>query len=68
VRIFPGCQEIRISSTSPAVVQADGDIIGSTPVEIKVIPRCVQVIIPAPRKGILPEIEFLNPLFHPPER
>jgi YegS/Rv2252/BmrU family lipid kinase len=68
VRIFPGCEEIRISSTSPAVVQADGDIIGSTPVEIKVIPRCVQVIIPAPRKGILPEIEFLNPLFHPPER
>ena len=68
VRIFPGCTNIGISSSNPVAVQADGDIIGTTPIEIKVVPRCVKVIVPAPRKSLLPEIEFLNPLIHPPER
>lgn len=68
VRIFPGCEIIKITSSSPAMVQADGEIIGTTPVEINVLPRCVQVIVPLPRKGILPEIDFLNPLIHPAER
>lgn len=68
VRIFPGCENIQISSASPAVVQADGEIIGTTPVEINIIPQCIRVIIPLPRKSILPEIDFLNPLIHPPER
>lgn len=68
VHIFPGCESIKITCSSPAVVQADGEIIGTTPVEINVLPRCVQVIVPPPRKGILPEIDFLNPLIHPAER
>jgi YegS/Rv2252/BmrU family lipid kinase len=55
MRIFQGCESIRISCDAPAVVQADGEIIGTTPVEIKVIPRCVTVIIPAARKSLLPD-------------
>ncbi len=67
-RIFSGCETITITGTPPAVVQADGEIIGKTPVEIKVIPRCVQVITPVPRRTLLEEIDFLNPLTHSPER
>ena len=54
MRIFKGCRSIKILCDSPAVVQADGEIIGTTPVEIKVIPRCVNVIIPSARKSLLP--------------
>ena len=61
MHIYQGCKSIRISCSSPAVVQADGEIIGKTPVDIEVVPRCVKVIVPAPRKRLLPEIDLLNP-------
>lgn len=35
--------------TSPTgLVQADGDVIGNTPVTVTVLPRCVRVIVPQP--------------------
>jgi len=66
-RIFSACTEVSISSNQPVAVQADGDIIGTTPVQVKAVPRAVQVIIPAPRRPMLAEFDFLNPLVHPPE-
>ena len=35
-----------IRSQTPLAVQADGDLIGTTPVEIEVVPRAVTVIAP----------------------
>ena len=67
-RIFSACSEVSISAKHPVVVQADGEIIGTTPVRVKAIPHAVQVIIPSPRRPVLADLEFLNPLVHPPER
>ncbi len=67
-RIFKGCENISITSSKPVIVQADGEIIGTTPVQIQVVANAVQLIIPPPHKSLLPEIEFFNPLIHPPER
>lgn len=39
-------QSVSIRSSKPLKVQADGDLIGTTPIEIKVIPRAVLVITP----------------------
>lgn len=36
--------------TSPsAIIQADGEVIGNTPISITILPRCVNVIVPQPR-------------------
>lgn len=45
-RLFSACEHLSIRTTPATTVQADGEIIGKTPVEIQVIPRCVQVIAP----------------------
>jgi diacylglycerol kinase (ATP) len=39
-------RKITIHTTPRLVIQADGEIIGDTPVTITVIPRCVRVIVP----------------------
>ncbi len=39
-------RSVAIRSRTPLVVQADGDLIGTTPVEIEVVPRAVTVIAP----------------------
>jgi diacylglycerol kinase (ATP) len=39
-------QGIRISTRKPLPVQADGDVIGQTPAEIKLQPRALGVIVP----------------------
>lgn len=39
-------ERIVIRSTRPHAVQADGDVIGTTPVEIEVLPHAVKVIVP----------------------
>jgi diacylglycerol kinase family enzyme len=38
--------EIRIASRSPQVAEADGDVIGWTPVVVKVVPRALSVVVP----------------------
>ena len=42
-------KEIEISSEPVLNIQADGDIIGKTPVKISVIPSCIEVLIPKNR-------------------
>ena len=49
-----------IHTSPPEIVQSDGEIIGKTPVSIKVLPRCVNVIIPQPRQITLPSQVNLN--------
>lgn len=44
---IPVHHAIAIQSEQPTVVQADGDIIGHTPVVIKIIPSAVEIILPA---------------------
>jgi diacylglycerol kinase family enzyme len=43
-------RRVSVRSDEPLVVQADGDIIGTTPVEIEVVPNAVSVLVPR-RKG-----------------
>lgn len=45
-RIMTAHQQIRVESLLPLTVQGDGDVIGETPVELKVLPGAVQVIVP----------------------
>ena len=45
-RLYSACQNISIHTSPSTTVQADGEIIGKTPVEIQVIPRCVKVLTP----------------------
>ncbi|MBN1483252.1 MAG: diacylglycerol kinase family lipid kinase [Chloroflexia bacterium] len=39
-------QHVRIDCRRPLPVQADGDVIGRTPIEIELRPRAVQVVVP----------------------
>ena len=47
VRYFAARQSIVISADRPLPVQADGEIIGETPIQVQVVPRAVHVIVPA---------------------
>ena len=40
------CKNLMITTTPPAYVQADGELVGKTPVKVTVLPRSVQVIAP----------------------
>jgi diacylglycerol kinase (ATP) len=48
---IPARRSVKIESSRPVIVQADGDIIGETPVMIEVLPRAVTVIVPPVRAG-----------------
>jgi diacylglycerol kinase (ATP) len=41
--------KVRLTTRNPSAFHGDGEILGSTPVEIVVVPRAVQVLAPAPR-------------------
>lgn len=43
-------QRVTVKSDRPLVVQADGDIIGTTPVEVEVVPLALEVLVP--EKGV----------------
>lgn len=47
VRYIGATQSITVSSDAPLPVQGDGEIIGETPVQIKVVPNAVHVVVPA---------------------
>jgi diacylglycerol kinase (ATP) len=51
VRYYGARQSIVISADKPMPIQADGEIIGETPLQVQVIPNAIQVIVPAPRAG-----------------
>jgi YegS/Rv2252/BmrU family lipid kinase len=43
---FPGRKSIAIDCTKPVPVQADGEVVGETPIRIEVIPAAIRVIVP----------------------
>ncbi|HOV07155.1 MAG TPA: hypothetical protein PLV27_07840, partial [Anaerolineaceae bacterium] len=43
-----------IRTSPPGIVQADGELIGETPITVAVMPRCVKVIVPHPLRVNLP--------------
>lgn len=52
-RIMTAHQQIRVESLLPLTVQGDGDVIGKTPVELKVLPGAVQVIVPGGDRNLV---------------
>jgi len=42
-------QRVRLTTDRPCMFHGDGEIIGTTPVEIEVVPRAIQVLAPALR-------------------
>ena len=46
-RFLTAERRVEIRSRQPQPVQADGDMIGTTPVEIDLLPRAIPVIVPA---------------------
>jgi len=53
---------VSIRSGRPLPVQADGDVIGTTPVEIEVLPRAVNVIVPE-RAAVEPGLTLARDIF-----
>lgn len=41
-------RKVRLTTRKPSVFHGDGEILGSTPVEIELVPRAVRVLAPAP--------------------
>jgi diacylglycerol kinase (ATP) len=41
--------KVRLTTRKPSAFHGDGEILGSTPVEIELLPRAVQVLAPKPR-------------------
>jgi diacylglycerol kinase family enzyme len=56
-------KEILLESFRPLPVQGDGEVIGMTPMRVKLIPRALQVIVPAPPEPALsgPALVFDTP-------
>lgn len=50
-RFFRIRRSITVSTARPRPVQADGEIIGDTPIEVKVVPKAVRVLAPATAPG-----------------
>jgi len=44
--IYQAGKRIQITSKNPAVTQADGEVIGKTPMTVEVFPHAVQVLVP----------------------
>jgi diacylglycerol kinase (ATP) len=42
-------QRVRLTTCKPTLFHGDGEILGSTPVEIEVVPRAIQILAPVPR-------------------
>lgn len=40
-------ERVSVRSAAPLVVQADGDIVGATPIEVEVLPSALSVLVPA---------------------
>jgi YegS/Rv2252/BmrU family lipid kinase len=49
VRCFPVRRRVRIRTPSPRRVQADGDVIGMTPATVELIPKAIDILVPAAR-------------------
>ncbi|HJZ45984.1 MAG TPA: diacylglycerol kinase family protein [Roseiflexaceae bacterium] len=47
IRYLTATRSITISADQPLPIQADGEIIGETPIQIEVVPNALSVIVPA---------------------
>jgi diacylglycerol kinase family enzyme len=47
----PAAREVTIATSKPMPVQADGEIVGETPVTVRVVPGAVWVVVPAGAEG-----------------
>ncbi len=43
---------VKINVDPPQFVQVDGDIVGSTPIEVTCIPHCLKIIVPGEKKDL----------------
>jgi YegS/Rv2252/BmrU family lipid kinase len=50
IACFSIAEEVKIESTSDLPVQADGELIGSLPVKVRVVPKALPVIVPEKTK------------------
>ena len=57
-RCLDASQNITIKSNRSLIVQGDGELLGKTPLEVKVLPRALRVVIPIPNE---PFINLFNP-------
>ncbi len=55
-RQFTASRVVTISTRPPSLVQADGELIGMTPVNVTVLPRKIKVIAPLPASVLLPQL------------
>lgn len=46
LRVIAAQQRVKIRSTRPLPVQADGDLFGTTPVDVELLPHAVTVLVP----------------------
>ncbi|MFM8593959.1 MAG: hypothetical protein ACKOCK_06170 [Chloroflexota bacterium] len=46
-------RQVTIESDQPVPVQLDGDVLGTTPATMEVVPKVVQLAAPMIRSGIL---------------
>jgi diacylglycerol kinase (ATP) len=46
IEILPACRAIAVHADHPLPVQADGEIIGQTPIQVAVVPRALAVVVP----------------------
>jgi len=44
---IPAVSKVAIKTNPPVPVQADGEILGDTPISVSVLPRSVKVIVPS---------------------
>ncbi|MEN9939071.1 MAG: hypothetical protein RLZZ387_5650 [Chloroflexota bacterium] len=47
LRYITARESVTVTADSPLPVQADGEIIGTTPVQVRVVPAAVQVVVPS---------------------
>jgi diacylglycerol kinase family enzyme len=46
IKYLTAATAVAVASDKPVPVQADGELIGHTPIEVRVVPRAVRVIVP----------------------
>jgi YegS/Rv2252/BmrU family lipid kinase len=48
VRYYTAERAVSVGADRPLPVQADGEIIGETPIEVRIVPRALRVVVPPP--------------------
>ncbi len=56
IRVFQIKNQIEVSTKKPLMAQADGEMIGKTPLVVKVIPEAIQILVPNEQHQLKPLI------------